>query len=321
MTGEHTMSVPEIRQHAVHVAEATGADVLVDQALGPHLSMRVGGVVPALIKPTSPDMAADVVRRLVAASVPHRLLGGGSNVLADDSGLDFVVVHLGAATMRSCWSGTDVLAPAGMTMAALLREATQAGLSGLEWAAGLPGTIGGAVVGNAGAFGGETAQSVRSVRLMAADGSTREHVVAPGDFGYRHSFVRPGEIVLEVTLRLVPSTVAAVRAEADRVNRTRAASQPKGGHSSGCVFRNAPEAPAGKLVDECGLKGRRRGGAFVSPTHGNFIINDGSASAQDILQLIDEVRAEVLRQKGVELQLEVNIWSGTPTADGSGRET
>jgi UDP-N-acetylmuramate dehydrogenase len=118
-------------------------------------------------------------------------------------------------------------------------------------------------------------------------------------------------VLLDVTLALTASTPEAVRAEADRVNRTRAAGQPKGGHSSGCVFRNAPEAPAGRLIDECGLKGLRRGGAFVSPTHGNFIINDGSASAKDILLLIEDVRAEVRRQKGVELQLEIRVWRGS----------
>ena len=311
MTDERTMTALEIRQAAERISAETGAAILLDEALGPHLSMRVGGIVPALIQPATPDMAAAVIRALIAACVPHRLLGGGSNLLASDSGLDFAVVDLGAMPARGAWSGSTVTAAGGMTFAALLREATQRGLSGLEWAAGLPGTIGGAVVGNAGAFGSDTAASVRAARLMVTDGSVREHVVRSGDFSYRHSFVRPGELVLDVTLSLDVSTVELVRAEADRVNRTRAASQPKGGHSSGCVFRNAPEAPAGKLIDECGLKGRRRGGAFVSPTHGNFIINDGTATATDILGLIDEVRAEVRRQKGVELQLEVRVWRGS----------
>lgn len=311
MTDERTMTAPEIRQAAERIAADAGAAILLDESLAPHLSMRVGGTVPALIQPSTPDMAAAVIRALIAACVPHRLLGGGSNLLASDSGLDFVVVDLGAMSARAAWSGSTVTAAGGMTFAALLREATLRGLSGLEWAAGLPGTIGGAVVGNAGAFGSDTAASVRAARLMATDGSVREHVVRPGDFSYRHSFVRPGELVLDVTLGLEVSTVELVRAEADRVNRTRAGSQPKGGHSSGCVFRNAPDAPAGRLIDECGLKGRRRGGAFVSPTHGNFIINDGTATATDILGLIDEVRAEVRRQKGVELQLEVRVWRGS----------
>ena len=124
--------------------------------------------------------------------------------------------------------------------------------------------------------------------------------------------MQPGELVLEVTLRLAPSTPEAVRDETNRVNRQRAASQPKGGHSSGCIFRNPPGDAAGRLIDQCGLKGLRVGGAFVSPAHGNFIINDGTATADDILELIARVRAEVARQAGVELQLEVQVWGERP---------
>jgi UDP-N-acetylmuramate dehydrogenase len=154
--------------------------------------------------------------------------------------------------------------------------------------------------------------SVVSVSLMSADGIVREHAVEPGDFRYRRSFMRSGEVVLEVTLKLEPGDPEVIRAETDRINRMRAASQPKGGHSSGCIFKNPEGDGAGRLVDACGLKGLRRGGAVVSAAHGNFIVNDGSATADDILGLIEDIRTVVKAKSGVELDLEVVVWRGAP---------
>jgi UDP-N-acetylmuramate dehydrogenase len=299
-----------MQQHAQRVAKATGAEVLLDERLAPHLSMRVGGPVPAFVAPTDPEGVARVVRDLVAAGAPVRLLGGGSNLVAEDDGLAFVVVHVGAATPAPRWDGATVRVAAGVALATVVREAAAQGMSGLEWAAGLPGTVGGAVVGNAGAFGGEIGKAVRAVSVMRPDGTVRRHVVRDGDFAYRTSFLSPEETVLEVELQLQPSTPDAVRKEADRVNRQRAGSQPKGGHSSGCMFKNPAHAPAGLLIERCGLKGRRRGGARVSEAHANFVINDGTATAADILGLIDEIRAEVRQQVGVDLELEIKVWRG-----------
>ena len=310
MTGEQAMTRDQVREIAARLARGAGAGVRLDERLAPYLSMRVGGPVPAMIEPADPATLAAVVRALHAAGVPFKLLGGGSNLIADDDGLDFAVVNVGAASTRASWDGDVVTAPGGMPLAALLRDAMQRGKTGLEWAAGLPGSIGGAVWGNAGAFGGDIGAHVRSVTLMSPEGAVREHHVAAGDFQYRRSFVRPGELVLEVTLELAPGDPDAIRAEADRVNRTRAASQPKGGHSSGCIFKNPPSMAAGRLVDESGLKGRRRGGARVSEAHGNFIINDGTATAKDVLGLIEDVRDEVRRRTGVELEQEVIVWRG-----------
>ena len=314
MTSEQTMTREQVREAAARVGLETGAEVLLEERLAPYLSMRVGGAVPALVRPKDPDTLARVVRALVAAGVPHRLLGGGSNLLVAETGLDFAVVHVGAASAQAAWDGARVTAPGGMPLSVLLRDALARGLTGLEWAAGLPGSVGGAVAGNAGAFGGDIAGSVREVRLLAADGSERVHHPAQGDFRYRTSFLREGEVVLEVTLELEQGEPEHVRAEVARINKTRAGAQPKGGHSSGCIFKNPAEAPAGRLIDECGLKGRRHGGAFVSPAHGNFILNDGSATADDILALIEEVRAEVLRQRGVRLETEVRLWGGPAEA-------
>lgn len=312
MTGEKAMTRADVRKEAARIAREAGARVLLDERLAPYLSMRVGGEVPAFIEPADSDMLAAVVRALHLARVPFRLLGGGSNLVAEEAGLDFAVVHVPSASARAAWDGAVVRAPAGMQLAALLRDATQRGRTGLEWAAGLPGTIGGAVFGNAGAHGGEIGASVVSVSLMTPDGIVREHPVVPGDFRYRRSFMRPGEVILDVTLEMATGDPSAIRAETDRVNRTRAASQPKGGHSSGCIFRNPEGDAAGRLVDACGLKGRRRGGAVVSEAHGNFIVNDGSATADDILGLIEDIRAAVKAQSGVELDLEIVVWRGAP---------
>jgi UDP-N-acetylmuramate dehydrogenase len=305
------MTRADVQRAAERIARAAGADVRLDEPIAPYLSMRVGGAVAALIAPQDADQVVAIVRALAAESVPHRLLGGGSNLIAEDDGLDFAVVQVGAASGPIRWDGDLARVQAGTTLAALLREALRQGRTGLEWAAGLPGTIGGAVAGNAGAFGGDIGRSVRAVRLLGADGRERTHDVRDGDFRYRHSFVRPGELVLEVTLELPQGEADAVRRETDRINRARAGSQPKGGHSSGCMFKNPPEAPAGRLIDECGLKGLRRGGARVSEAHANFVVNDGTASARDILELMDAVRAEVLARTGVTLESEVQVWRGT----------
>ncbi len=314
MTGEAAMTRAQIRDRASAIAAEIGAGVVLDAPLGPLVSMRVGGRAAALVQPRDPAMLALAVRRLHAEGVPCLLLGGGSNLLIADADLDHAVVQVAAASTTAAWNGCTVRAPGGMPLALIVSEAIRRGCTGLEWAAGLPGTVGGAVAGNAGAFGGEIASSVREVAVMSPRGDVRVHAPADGDFAYRRSFLRPGDLVLEVTLELSAEDPAVVRERTADVNRRRAGSQPKGGHSSGCIFRNPPGDAAGRLVDVAGLKGQRVGGAFVSPAHGNFIINDGTATATDILELIRLVRSEVEQRTGVKLELEVQIWP--PGAEG-----
>lgn len=323
------MSRAEMQARALSIAGDFGAELRLDEPLGPLVSMRVGGTAAALLLPRDTQGLAGSVARLGAERVPFRLLGGGSNLLIADGPVDLVVVSVASATgAGATWQGSRVRAPGGLPLGQLVSEAARRGLSGLEWAAGLPGSVGGAVFGNAGAFGGEIAASVAEIVLMSSEGSVRTHVPAEGDFRYRRSFVLPGELILEIVLQLAQSSPEAVRAETNRVNRARAGSQPKGGHSSGCVFKNPLPLSAGRLIDECGLKGMKVGGAQVSPAHGNFIINDGTATAGDIAEIIRRVRAEVLRQRGVELEIEVQIWpsheaigiaSADPMADDSPR--
>jgi UDP-N-acetylmuramate dehydrogenase len=316
MTGERTMTRAEVQEQAQRIGAATGAVVRLDEPLAPLVSMRVGGKAAALIQPKDAQGVADVVRLLVEGAVPHVLLGGGSNLLVAERGLDFVVVHVAAAAAASRWQDNVVRASAAVPLAQLVREAIQHGRTGLEWAAGLPGTLGGAVAGNAGAFGGEIGASVREVVVLEPDGRLRTHVVADGDFNYRQSFVRPGEVVLEVVLALSSADPERVRDETNRVNRSRAGTQPKGGHSSGCIFKNPAGSSAGRLIDECGLKGLRVGGAVVSPSHGNFILNDGTATADDVIALIRMVRAGVKRERGIELELEVQAWPSREIVEG-----
>lgn len=303
----------EMATIARRIGDELGVDCRADEPLGPYLSMRVGGRAAALLAPRDKERAAECVRRLVAENVPAKVLGGGSNLLVDEGELAFVVVHLGGLSRETSWDGCRVRTSAGTPLAVVLREAIQHGCAGLEWAAGLPGSIGGAVVGNAGAFGGETGAHVRAVMLLGTDGRVRRREIAADDFSYRRSFVAPGELVLEVEMELEPGDPDAVRAEVARVNRTRVAGQPKGGHSSGCVFKNPEGDHAGRLIDACGLKGRRVGGAVVSDAHANFVVNEGGATAADVLRLVEDVRSEVLRQTGVALVPEIRVWH----ADGS----
>lgn len=303
-----------MRREAGLVAGRLAVECLADEPLAAHLSMRVGGPAAALLRPRGVEQTRALVGALARAGVPVRLLGGGSNVIAGDGRHDSVVVQPVAGAEDVVWDGARARVPGGLALGVLLREAMRRGLTGLEWAAGLPGSVGGAVVGNAGAFGGEMSRHVRAVELLGASGEVRRHAVGAGDFAYRSSFVGPDELVLDVDLELETGDTEAVRRETERVNRRRAATQPKGGHSSGCIFKNPEGDHAGRLIDACGLKGRRRGGARVSETHGNFIVNDGTATATDILELIEEVRAEVARRTGVSLELEIKIWQATPVA-------
>lgn len=302
----------EMQARARDIGAGVGAEVLLDERLAPYCSMRVGGEAAAFMKPGDGEALTSIVRELHAQGVPYRVLGGGSNLLAADGPLPFVVVQATAAATAPVFEGARVRVSASLSLAALLRECLKRGLAGLEWAAGLPGSVGGAVVGNAGAFGGEMGPSVREVLLMNPDGTVQRHHAQQGDFSYRRSFVGPRQLVLEVVLELEPSDPDTVRAEFNRVNAQRAGSQPKGGHSSGCMFKNPPGDAAGRLIDSCGLKGLRHGGASVSERHANFIVNDGEATAADILAVMNDVRETVKRETGVDLEPEVRVWSAQP---------
>ncbi|HIP88208.1 MAG TPA: UDP-N-acetylmuramate dehydrogenase [Anaerolineales bacterium] len=281
------------------------------EPLAPYTTMRVGGPADLLVVCRTVEEVVEAVGMARAHDVPFLVLGDGSNVLVADAGVRGLVVVNRADRVRIEEDGT-VWAEAGASMAALARETTRRGWAGLEWAAGLPGTVGGAVVGNAGAFGRDVGSVLRSATVLEPDGVVRERPAEWFAFGYRTSRLKgagKGEqggrrVVLAATFELQRGDPDVLRARVAEVLRERRARQP-GGATMGSTFKNPPGDYAGRLIEAAGLKGHRIGGAVVSKQHANFILNVGDATAAEVWALIQYVRAEVERQFGVRLELEI----------------
>ena len=239
------------------------------------------------------------------------VMGNGTNLLAPDEGLDRLVIDTSAGLSRVEAGGTPgtILAEAGASLARVADFACRQGLAGLEFAHGIPGTVGGAVCMNAGAYGGEMAQVVREATLLLPEEGIRTLTGAEMAFGYRRSFLtdHPDAVVLRAEFCLTPGDPAAIRGRMKELLEKRRASQPLEFPSAGSTFKRPEGYYAGTLIDQCGLKGLTVGGAQVSEKHAGFVINRGGATAADILALIQEVQRRVLAEKGVMLQPEVKL--------------
>jgi UDP-N-acetylmuramate dehydrogenase len=273
-------------------------------------SLRVGGAIDWVISPTTEEQAAQVVYELDQAGIPWRALGSGSNVLADDAEHHYVVVSLKELKGEAHFDGERVSVSAGYSLPRLCIDAGRRGLAGIEGLGGIPGTVGGALWMNAGAYGHEIGNVTETVRV-AREG----HVVEiPGNevkWDYRHTSFREGELLLGATLLLRRDDPEKIGARMLEAKNKRLATQPHGARSAGCFFKNPPgsNVGTGKMIDEMGMKGERRGGALVSPVHANFIVTEGEdAKAADALALAEEIRERIKREKGIELEYEVELW-------------
>jgi UDP-N-acetylmuramate dehydrogenase len=280
---------------------------------------RVGGPADVVLTVRSAEALAAAAGWLWQRETPFRVLGGGSNVLVADAGIRGVIVVNACRGMRleEGAAGPVVWAESGANFGMLARRTAEQGLSGLEWAASIPGTVGGAVVGNAGAFGGDVAGSLEVAEILhRADGRSRWEPARLA-YGYRSSWLKshPGDaVVLGAGFRCVRTGVEAVKGRMADFVAQRQRSQPPGA-SWGSTFKNPPGESAGRLLEEAGLKGLRRGDAQISPVHANFIINLGQARAEDVRSLIDEARERVAAHSGIELELEIEMvgdWETRP---------
>jgi UDP-N-acetylmuramate dehydrogenase len=321
------------------VLSAFGDRLQLAVSLDRYSAARVGGAADALLAVHTGDELADACTTLWRIGAPFTLLGGGSNVLISDRGVRGVVVLNQARRVRF---GVDewgqklperrvpqqevlVWAESGTNFGALARQAAQRGLAGLEWAAGIPGTIGGAVVGNAGAHGGDMAGNLIMAEILHHEGhgvtmTTTRSNWPPEKlaFSYRSSSLkrqqrsadvgsdRPWAAVLSAVLRMERSSADAVKARSDELLAYRRRTQPPGA-SMGSMFKNPPGDYAGRLIEAAGLKGARKGNAEISSLHANFFINRGRATATDIYELIRLAQASVLDQFGVALELEIEL--------------
>ncbi len=294
---------------AEELARLVGADTLVrcHEPLAGRTTLRVGGPADIYVEPAAEKDLEAVVKFCRRHALPLFVLGRGSNLLVRDGGFRGVAVSLN----QPAFSGIEVTPPllrcgAGARLKAVAVEARRHGLAGLEFLEGIPGAIGGALRMNAGAMGGSIFDAVESVRLMDRDGNVRECLEAEMGAVYRNCAALEGQIALSALLRGQPDAPERIQERMNQFSQRRWRSQPAA-PSAGCAFKNPKAMPAGKLIEELGLKGLRVGGASVSLEHGNFIVNDGRATARDILDLIALIQQRARAERGIELESEVEI--------------
>ena len=283
--------------------------VRTDEPLARRTTLRVGGPADLLVEPANEPDLARTLSEARRASVPWRILGRGSNLLVRDRGVRGLVIslqHPAFSAIEVDAGRGSIRAGAGARLKDLAQTARRHGLAGLEFLAGIPGSVGGALRMNAGAWNSSTFERLVSVRYMAPDGTVHDRPASEIPFAYRRCELFKDHLALSAHFRGDSSTVEAVEARLAELNQKRWATQPAA-PSAGCIFKNPPAIPAGKLVDELGLKGTRIGGAVVSTVHGNFIVNEGAATAADILALIDLIRRTARERRGIELETEVEI--------------
>ncbi len=294
--------------HLETLCKQYGAAFAADEPLCSHTTFRVGGACKAFV--TVPDAAACAALRrfLSEAELPHRFIGRGSNLIVADAGYAGVVLVL-APEARICQGENGTLtAWAGGSLKSLCNAAAEATLTGLEFAYGIPGTVGGAVYMNAGAYGGEMSQILTEVQAVDAQGALQSIPAADLDLSYRHScFMQNDLVILQAAMQLAAGDGAEIRAKMDDLMHRRIEKQPLEYPSAGSTFKRPEGSYASMLIDRCGLKGLTVGGAQVSEKHAGFVINRGGATCDDILRLCAKVRDEVQRQTGYVLELEPEL--------------
>jgi UDP-N-acetylenolpyruvoylglucosamine reductase len=278
-----------------------------NEPMAKHTTLHVGGPADVYVEPSSEDDLAGVVKFCSGRDVPFFVIGRGSNLLVRDGGVRGVVICLSHANFsRIEVADARLRCGAGAKLKNVAVEARRQGLSGMEFLEGIPGSVGGALRMNAGAMGGATFEVVESVRLMDFDGNVRELTPKEMSVEYRGCGTLKNHIALGAVFKGRPDSQESIVQRMSAFSRKRWTSQPAA-PSAGCMFKNPETIPAGKLIDELGLKGTRVGGAVVSAEHGNFLVNDGNATARDVLELIALLKRRAKAERGIKLQVEVEI--------------
>jgi len=281
-------------------------NIQLEEPMSKHTTFRTGGNVKALIQIETEEQLSTTIQFLNKIQENYFILGNGSNLLVSDEGYDGIVLLLGAKMSCIRVSGDRIYAQAGALLSQVARAAYEAGLTGMEFAAGIPGSVGGAVVMNAGAYGGEMKQIITKVRVMSKDGEILELDNESMEFGYRTSAVRNHQfIVLDMEVQLQPGDKEQINAVMLDLAAKRREKQPLEYPSAGSTFKRPEGHFAGKLIMEAGLQGYRVGDACVSEKHCGFVINMGNATSTDIWRLIQDVQDKVFRNAGIQLETEV----------------
>ena len=284
-----------------------GDSVLSDEPMSLHTTFRIGGPADYMVFPHSPEEILEVLRFAAEEGIPCTVIGNGSNLLVSDDGIRGIVVRLGREFGKISLEENVMTVEAGALLSAAANYAAEHSLTGMEFAGGIPGTVGGACMMNAGAYGGEMKQILESVTVLK-DGQIRTLSGDEMGLGYRTSaFLREGMIVLSAVIRLKPGDPDQIRALSDDLKERRQSKQPLDLPSAGSTFKRPEGYFAGKLIMDAGLRGYRVGGAEVSGKHCGFVVNRGGATAEDVKQLIRDVQDRVYEQFGVRLEPEVRI--------------
>ena len=289
-------------------AGCTARPLLLAEPMAKHTSFRIGGPADALAQPADEAELAALLQRAAEHAVPVTLVGNGSNLLVRDKGIRGLVIKLSNAFADIAVEGNTITFGSGVSLAMASKKAASLSLSGMEFAVGIPGTIGGAVYMNAGAYDGEMAKVVSSVRVMDGQGKVKELAASQLDFAYRHTALQnSGLIVTGVTVCLKPGEAEDIAAKMADFSQRRISKQPLELPSAGSMFKRPPGYFAGTLIEQTGLKGYTVGGAQVSQKHAGFVVNIGGATASDVLQLISDVQNKVFAAHGVHLEPEVLV--------------
>ncbi len=297
-----------ISDKAVARLKELGAEVRQGVSMADQTSLGIGGTTDEILLARY-ETIPEVMRLLADEHIPHKFLGGGTNVLIADGELPWVMLHLPKANPGMRVEGNAAYVDASADLGGMVTFCAKHDLGGMEGLIGVPGSVGGALRMNAGAYGTQIGPHVREVELYRA--ATGEIETLRGSdirFDYRHTSFAPEDVMLRVKLELPSKPFKEILAGIKVCNEKRRASQPLNQKSAGCIFKNPPGGSAGRMIDELGLKGHRAGDAMVSDRHANFFVNAGHATCADMLKLIDDVRARVRAASGVELENEVIVW-------------
>ena len=287
------------------IKKITKGIILFDEPMSKHTSYGIGGPARAYITPKNKEDLVSILKFSKDNNIPSYFIGSGSNLLVSDDGIDGIVITLGKSFNKLEINKNNVFAETGVMLGRMVKECAKRNLSGIESLIGVPGTLGGALIMNAGAFGGEISNYLEYVSVITMSGDEKKYQQKDIKFNYRNSSFSDNEILINANFKFILSDQKTVSKNKLKASGGRKSSQPLRFRSAGSVFKNPSEGAAGYFIDKAGLKGTKSGDAEISSVHANFFVNHGRATAKDVIRLINIARKKVYKEFGVMLELEI----------------
>ena len=287
------------------IKKITKGIILFDEPMSKHTSYGIGGPARVYVTPKNKEDLVSILKFSKDNNIPSYFIGSGSNLLVSDDGIDGIVITLGKSFNKLEINKNNVFAETGVMLGKMVKECTKRNLSGLESLIGVPGTLGGALIMNAGAFGGEISNYLEYVSVITMSGDEKKYQQKDIKFNYRNSSFSDNEILINANFKFIFSDQKTVSKNKLKASGGRKSSQPLRFRSAGSVFKNPSEGAAGYFIDKAGLKGTKSGDAEISNVHANFFVNHGTATAKDVVRLINIARKKVYKEFGVMLELEI----------------